>query len=111
MDISERSAQEDVEAWAGEQFRGLRAGRGWSQQHVADLMNAFGYNWLQSTIAKIESAARPVPLNEIADLAALFGVKLADLLAGAPERELTCSRCGQGPPEGFTCNTCGRSGP
>jgi transcriptional regulator with XRE-family HTH domain len=104
------TAEGDVEAWAGARFRALRVARGWSQRHVANQMRAFGYAWGQSTIGKIEAASRPVPLNEIADLAALFGVKLADLFAGAPERKAACSRCGDGPPAGFTCNECGRAG-
>lgn len=104
------AAEDDVEAWLGGQLRTLRMARGWSQQHVADQMRAFGYAWGQSTIGKIEAASRPMPLNEIAALAALFGVGLADLFAEAPERKGACPCCGDGPPEGFTCNTCGRSG-
>jgi transcriptional regulator with XRE-family HTH domain len=67
---------------AGRQLRLLREGRGWSQQRVADQMKAFGYTWLQSTIGKIEAAQRPLRLNEVADLAAMFGVPVTQFLEG-----------------------------
>jgi hypothetical protein len=74
-------------------------------------MAAFGYEWSQATMARLEAATRPTTLNEIAALSAFYGVKLADILDGIPDIVLACPRCGeQGPAEGFTCNTCGRSG-
>jgi transcriptional regulator with XRE-family HTH domain len=65
---------------AGGQLRLLRQGRGWSQQEVADRMRNMGYTWQQSTIGKIEAAQRPLRLNELADLAALFGVPVTDFV-------------------------------
>jgi hypothetical protein len=35
-------------------------------------MRAYGYSWRQSTIHKIETAQRPLRVNELADLATLF---------------------------------------
>jgi transcriptional regulator with XRE-family HTH domain len=78
-DIARLDTPEEI---AGRQLRLLREGRGWSQQKVADQMKAFGYNWLQSTIGKIEAAQRPLRLNEVADLAAMFGVPVTQFLEG-----------------------------
>jgi len=58
----------------------MRQGRGWSQQEVADRMKAFGYSWRQSTIGKIETDARPVSLNELADFAAMYSVPVTQFL-------------------------------
>lgn len=70
-----------AEQLAGRLVRLLRQGRGWSQQEVANGMNTtFGYSWGQSTVGKIEAAQRPLRVNELADLAALFGVPVTQLL-------------------------------
>ena len=88
----------------------LRDERGLSQAEVAKRMRIAGYKWGQTTMTRIEAATRPTSLSEVADLGALYGVKLPDLIAGAPERHVTCPVCNEGPPDGFSCNTCGRSG-
>ena len=62
------------------QVRLLRQGRGWSQQEVAEKMRAYGYQWSQATVTRLESASRPIRLNELADLAALFGVPVTQFL-------------------------------
>jgi transcriptional regulator with XRE-family HTH domain len=62
------------------QVRLLRQGRGWSQQEVAEKMRAFGYQWSQATVTRLESASRPIRLNELTDLAILFGVPVAQFL-------------------------------
>ena len=43
-------------------------------------MKALGYNWLQTTIAKVEAAERPLRLNEATDLAGVLGVEVSYLL-------------------------------
>ena len=49
-------------------------------------MRAYGYRWSQATVTRLESASRPIRLNELADLAALYGVPVAQLLeSGAPD--------------------------
>jgi len=99
------------EAWTAARLRDLRKERGLSQQDTADRIRAFGFTWSQATVTRLEAATRPTTLNEIAALATLYGVKLAELLDGIPDLLLICPRCGEdGPPEGFTCNTCGRPG-
>jgi transcriptional regulator with XRE-family HTH domain len=72
---------EDV---AGRQLRMLRLGRGWTQQEVANRMRKLGYSWQQSTIGKIETAQRPLRLNELSDLAATLGVPVTHFLRPNP---------------------------
>jgi chromosome segregation ATPase len=50
-------------------------------------MKAYGYDWHQTTVGRIEAAQRPLRLNEAVDLAALFGVSLETLLTRT-QREL-----------------------
>ncbi len=74
------------EQLAARQLRLLRQGRGWSQQEAAEKMRAFGYRWSQATVTRLEAATRPIRLNELTDLAALYGVPVTQLLeSGAPE--------------------------
>jgi transcriptional regulator with XRE-family HTH domain len=70
----------DSETLAGRQLRRMREGRGWSRREVAERLEPFGYHWHQTVIAKIESAERPLRLNEALDLASVFGVPLTDLV-------------------------------
>jgi len=64
------------EQLAGRQLRLLRQGRNWSQLEVAEKMRAYGYRWSQATVTRLESASRPIRLNELADLALLYGVPI-----------------------------------
>jgi transcriptional regulator with XRE-family HTH domain len=74
------------EQLVGRQVRLLRQGRGWSQQDVAEKMRAYGYKWSQATVTRLEAATRPIRLNELTDLAALYGVPVTQLLeSGAPD--------------------------
>jgi len=43
-------------------------------------MKAYGYNWVQSTVGRIESGERPLRLNEVVHVAALFGVAPIEFL-------------------------------
>lgn len=72
----------DAEKLAGQRLRDLRQSRGWSQREVAERMKAYGYDWQQATVQRIEAATRPIRLNEVIDLAVMFGVSLDDLLVG-----------------------------
>lgn len=58
----------------------MRIARGWSQEEVARRMDAFGYDFHQTMIAKIEAAQRPLRVRELADFAALFGVPTQEVL-------------------------------
>lgn len=65
---------ETPEQIAGRQLAWLREERGWSQAEVARRMEASGYHWHQTTVGRIESGKRPLRLNELVQLAAMFGV-------------------------------------
>jgi transcriptional regulator with XRE-family HTH domain len=68
------------EQYIGRQVRMLRQINGWSQQDVAKRMRAYGYQWSQATVTRLEAATRPIRLNELADLATLFGVPVPQFL-------------------------------
>jgi transcriptional regulator with XRE-family HTH domain len=65
---------------AARQLRLLRQARGWSQQDVAEKLRAYGHDWSQATVTRLESASRPIRLNELSDLAALYGVEITQFL-------------------------------
>jgi transcriptional regulator with XRE-family HTH domain len=65
---------------AGRLLASLREERGWSQAEVARRMEAYGYNWHQTTVGRIESGRRPLRLNEVVHVAAMFGVSPFQLL-------------------------------
>ena len=73
----------DPEAQVGRALRQLRLARNWSQEEVAVRMTAYGYEFHQTTIAKIEGSQRPLRVRELADFAALYGVEIQDL--GIPQ--------------------------
>jgi transcriptional regulator with XRE-family HTH domain len=83
MNEENRAATENVprpEQIVARHIRLLRQGRGWSQQEVAEKMRPYGYEWSQATVTRLESATRPIRLNELADLATLFGVPVTQFL-------------------------------
>jgi hypothetical protein len=43
-------------------------------------MKAYGYDFHQTMIAKIEAAQRPIRVRELADFAALYGVEVHELV-------------------------------
>jgi len=57
---------------------------GLSQRQVAKRMEAHGHGWHQTTLSRIEKGERGVSLGEAADLADVFGVRLADLIGDCP---------------------------
>ena len=77
----------DPEVQAGQALRRLRLSRNWSQEEVALRMTAYGYDFHQTMIAKIEAAQRPLRVRELADFAALYGVEMQDLIY-PPSRSL-----------------------
>lgn len=49
-------------------------------------MRPYGYQWSQATVTRLEAATRPIRLNELNDLATLYGVPVTQLLASdAPD--------------------------
>jgi transcriptional regulator with XRE-family HTH domain len=65
---------------AGRKMYSLRRDRGWSQAETARRMDPYGYSWVQSTVGRIEAGKRPLRLNEVVHVAALFGVSPIELL-------------------------------
>jgi transcriptional regulator with XRE-family HTH domain len=73
---------------AGRKLNSLRTEHGWSQAEVARRMEAYGYSWHQTTVGRIESGQRPLRLNEVVHVAAMFGVNPIQFLVPnvRPER-------------------------
>ena len=78
--VSADSGRPDPEVQAGRALRRLRLSRNWSQEEVAGRMKAYGYDFHQTMIAKIEAAQRPLRVRELAHFAALYGVEVQDLI-------------------------------
>ena len=73
-------ARPDPEAQAGRALRRLRLAQGWSQEEAAKRMQAYGYDFHQTTIAKIEAAQRPLRVRELAHFAELYQVGIQELI-------------------------------
>lgn len=73
-------ARPDPEVQTGRALRRLRLSQGWSQEAVARRMQAYGYDFHQTMIAKIEAAQRPLRVRELADFAALYDVEVRNLI-------------------------------
>lgn len=70
-----------VPTGVGENIRARRVAAHRSQQALADRMKALGLPWHQTTVAKAESGERPIRVDELFALAAIFEVsQLEDLL-------------------------------
>jgi transcriptional regulator with XRE-family HTH domain len=79
---------QDPELLAGQELQRLRKARGWSQEEVARRMKAYGYDFNQALISRIELGQRPLRVREMVDFAALFGIQPAALLKPYPEMSL-----------------------
>jgi transcriptional regulator with XRE-family HTH domain len=65
----------------GKRVKAERVLRGWSQAQMADLLKAHGIPMIHpTTIAKIESGARPTRIDEATGIADVFGISLDALL-------------------------------
>jgi transcriptional regulator with XRE-family HTH domain len=74
-------ARKTPEQVAGERIREIRTARHLTQAALAKAMQALGYNWLQTTVAKTEAAERPLRLNEATALAGVLGIETEYLLS------------------------------
>lgn len=95
----------------------LRDQEGWNLARLAKECSSAGFAYLNfTTVTNLlsardfgESAPAPrrkhVTVDELVDLAAVFGVP-ADSLLTAP----TCDQCFDRPPLGFSCLACGAGG-
>ena len=62
--------------------RGLRQARGWSQSRLALEMASYGHILHQTTVAKLETASRPIRLSEAVSLALIFQISIEDAIRG-----------------------------
>src|SRR5579859_533036 len=73
-------------------LRDLRLRDGLNQTLLACRMQERGHRWHQSTVAKIETGARPLQLDEAAALAEIFGMPLSSLLGETAEQAASDER-------------------
>jgi transcriptional regulator with XRE-family HTH domain len=69
----------------GSRVKDLRRLRGWTQEEFARRMTAAGHQMHQTTVAKMESGARPTNIKELAAIAMLFDVSIAALFDPAED--------------------------
>lgn len=67
--------------------RELRKSQGWTQSDLAKRMTAAGYPMHLTTIAKLEAATRPTPVEEAYALAAIFELPVTELLTSADDSD------------------------
>jgi transcriptional regulator with XRE-family HTH domain len=69
----------DLEATVAKNLRWLRESRGLSQEQLGSDLALHGFGMHYTTVAQVEFGARPLRLNEVAALAALFQVPIESL--------------------------------
>ncbi|MBT2483364.1 MULTISPECIES: helix-turn-helix transcriptional regulator [unclassified Microbacterium] len=69
---SGRASMLHLERVMCDKFRMLREERGWSQKELAEKVRDYGFDFHQSTIAKLESGARPLRVAEMYALSHVF---------------------------------------
>jgi transcriptional regulator with XRE-family HTH domain len=85
-------------------IRMMRLARGWSAQHLANVMTEQGHRISRATIAKFECGARRlVTIDDLWAFARAFQVPTDQLLDDGP----ACLVCNNAPPAGFACLNCG----
>lgn len=73
-------------------IRKLRVSLTWSQSDLAAQMRDKGFQWQQTTVAKSESAGRPVRYSELVALAEIFMMTPYSLFTSLSEQENTIER-------------------
>ncbi|HYO18168.1 MAG TPA: helix-turn-helix transcriptional regulator [Dermatophilaceae bacterium] len=69
----------DLEEVVAKNVRWLRESRGLSQQELGSDLALHGFGMHYTTVAQLEVGARPLRLNEVAAIAALFEVPIESL--------------------------------
>jgi transcriptional regulator with XRE-family HTH domain len=69
----------DLEATVAKNLRRLRESHGLSQEQLGSDLALHGFGMHYTTVAQVEVGARPLRLNEVAALAALFQVPIESL--------------------------------
>lgn len=75
----------DLEATVARNVRWLREGRGLSQQKLGLDLGLHGFGMHATTVAELELGARPLRLNEVAAIAAYFGLPIEALWQDSAE--------------------------
>jgi len=73
----------------GSRLRTLREARGLRQDAMAAECRAWGMDWVQATVASVESGRRQLGLAELALLRMVLGVELAEIFDGGGSVRLT----------------------
>jgi transcriptional regulator with XRE-family HTH domain len=76
--------QTAVSGFVGGELKKLRRRRHVSQEHVAVLMSDLGFEWDRSVVAKIESGARRLSVDELAGLCFTLNLRVGTLLPELP---------------------------
>lgn len=74
-----------VQKLMGTRVRERRTALRLTQKQLADRMQAEGFNYLQSTVTKVEAGGRPSGPDEIAALARVLNASPGELLASATD--------------------------
>lgn len=64
----------------GANVKALRKARGWTQQHLSDLLIEEGVNIRQTSLAKLEGGTKPTTASELLALATVLQVGYDELL-------------------------------
>jgi transcriptional regulator with XRE-family HTH domain len=75
----------DLEATVAKNVRRLREDRGLSQQELGSDLALHGFGMHYTTVAQLEVGARPLRLNEVAAIAALFELPIESLWSDGEE--------------------------
>jgi len=69
----------DLEVTVAKNIRSLREGRGITQQQLGSDLSRSGFGMHQMTVARLEAGVKPLRLNEVAAIAAYFGLPIEAL--------------------------------
>jgi transcriptional regulator with XRE-family HTH domain len=91
------------EAAAAKNLKRCRKARGWSAQHLADLLaDGPAATLTRTAIATVECGQRHISVEELFVLAETFGLSVDEFVMNV------CDSCQGAPPPGFACLECGR---
>jgi transcriptional regulator with XRE-family HTH domain len=92
----------DYSAMVMRHVRRMRKRRGWSAEHLAELVTATGEPIHRSTLAGMEiGKTKHVSVDQLVAFATVFGVPIETFL------QRLCESCDGQPPTGFRCLACG----
>lgn len=80
-------------ACIGHQVASARDARGWTQQRLADEMNALGFSWKRLTVTEVERNTRRITPDELIPLAALLVRSVPSLLTPPEHFDLIVNEC------------------